>query len=467
MDTTETLTAEILADYARGIFSDMGIPPTEPGPTMAELAATFGSRETAKPDDAAAMDEAAERLLWLIDVDSVMDKAAEIVGKESGVLFRFDGVKPDGLAVSVILEHAIPAPIAFHSGAGRPHMVFAETISVPTIQEIFRGLDESEGEEGPGFPLAPLIRRWAYARMESVQPHYHDRPLLPVSIVGRGDNKDRLPAGKKVDTQLLLPAGFSAESKLRPCLPMEVYGLGRGPESSPGRGAPWPLRVFIYAVMATPENPKKYGRVAPLDMTLRKILTEWLYPQTPDNPNRRPPARAQWERSLHRTIEILDSTRLPIAIDGRDYLRRVVELPTDIPRDIDEPFRIKVHLPPDSHTGPQVSPNLKTWGVNDAVAFRLLISLPYQWARPGVTLFPVPRKGRGKGPVYIYTQNRNAFPRFSKDDLLSMAFPMTSTKNQREMWAITRAAVGRLADSGELIDAGDGLLLPPQLGAGV
>ena len=41
--------------------------------------------------------------------------------------------------------------------------------------------------------------------------------------------------------------------------------------------------------------------------------------------------------------------------------------------------RIIVDLPPGSGNGPQVSDNLRLWGVRSAPAYRLLINLAYQW----------------------------------------------------------------------------------------
>ena len=55
---------------------------------------------------------------------------------------------------------------------------------------------------------------------------------------------------------------------------------------------------------------------------------------------------------------------------------------------LDESVRIIVDLPPGSGNGPQVSDNLRLWGVKSAPAYRLLINLAYQWHNPGVTKFP-------------------------------------------------------------------------------
>ena len=278
--------------------------------------------------------------------------------------------------------------------------------------------------DNPGFPLTPLVRRWLHRpRQVNGRAHKSGRPILPIQLA-MTDQDDLLPVFNRAahtplgnPAQIILP-GFAIPNTLRASAPLELFRMGRGKEDSPGPGAPWPLRLFIEPIFIVPPDDKEHGRRVSMPVTLRQILTEWLYPKTPDTPNRRPPNRRQWESSLKRAIEILDSTRIPVTINGRHYLRRVVELPTDLPSDLDEPFQVVVHLTPGSHIGPQVSPNLRVWGVNNAAAYRMLLQLPYQWWDPGNSTFPVK-----PGGAHIFKKDIAAYPVFTDAELVALAYP--------------------------------------------
>ena len=74
------------------------------------------------------------------------------------------------------------------------------------------------------------------------------------------------------------------------------------------------------------------------------------------------------------------------------------------------PLRIIVDLPSGSGNGPQVSDNLRHWGVKSAPAYRLLINLAYQWHNPGVTVIPM-----GKGKARHWVQVHDPGQRYSRN----------------------------------------------------
>ena len=83
-------------------------------------------------------------------------------------------------------------------------------------------------------------------------------------------------------------------------------------------------------------------------------------------------------------------------------------------------MRIIVDLPPGSGNGPQVSNNLRLWGVKSAPAYRLLINLAYQWHNPGVTIIPV---GKGKARRWVQVEDPERYPTITDSDLVVSHLP--------------------------------------------
>ena len=96
---------------------------------------------------------------------------------------------------------------------------------------------------------------------------------------------------------------------------------------------------------------------------------------------------------------------------------------TGIPRGsgaLDDSVRIIVDLPAGSGNGPQVSDNLRTWGVRSAVAYRLLINLAFHWHEPGRTHYPV---GRGKNRHWLQSDNPEHYPPLTDAQLVAFSLP--------------------------------------------
>ena len=130
------------------------------------------------------------------------------------------------------------------------------------------------------------------------------------------------------------------------------------------------------------------------------------------------------------------------------------------PGALDESVRIIVDLPPGSGRGPQVSDNLRLWGVKSAPAYRLLINLAYQWHNPGVTKIPI---GRGKARHWVQVDDPERYPIITDTDLVGLTFPTMSSKAERrkpgEAWGYVR----QLEKAGELRVV-QGKILPPVRG---
>ena len=314
------------------------------------------------------------------------------------------------------------------------------------------------------WPLAPLVNGWQQ-RPRPVEPSRRTTErVIPARLAmadTSGPRNARLLFSPAAHTsygpdgeQLVMP-GFAKPDTPSPALPLALYDLGAGPTSSPGKGAPLALRMFVESVLSVPMDERERGRPVAMSVSLRDFLG-WLYP------TRTPSPKEYWPR-LMAAVEALDSwdARVPLydPQTKRSELRRVVSV-GGIPRGpgaLDESVRIIVDLPPGSGNGPQVSDKLRLWGVKSAPAYRLLINLSYQWHNPGVTKIPV---GKGKTRHWVQVDDPDRYTIISDTELVALTFPTTSSKSEGrkpgEAWGYVR----QLEKAGELRIV-QGKILPP------
>ena len=247
------------------------------------------------------------------------------------------------------------------------------------------------------------------------------------------------------ENQCILP-GFKDSSTIGPCLPLALYDLGDAPSTSRGPSAPIPLRIFVEAVLAVPMDSRANDSPVAMRVTLRDLLS-WLYP----NP-RKPRPNEYWPR-LMAAFEALESpeARIPWydTETGHGGLRRIVNI-SDIPRGpgkLDDLISIVVDLPPGSGNGPQVSDNLRYWGVKSAAGYRALLNLAYRWFEPGRTHFPV---GRGRNRHWVQASDPDRYPALTDDELIALCFPTSARTARRNVVGDARRVVRQLEQAGEL-----------------
>ena len=360
--------------------------------------------------------------------------------------------------MATLLGYAVGPPLELHDS-----LIVAEGVAI-SIGDLW---DEYRSSVDAGtnvrWPLAPLVNAWQQ-RPRPVEPNRRltDRVIPARLAMADTSNNPRLlfspaahaeygPDGK----QLVMP-GFANVDTPSPALPLALYDLGAGPTISPGRGAPLALRMFVEAVLSVPMQERERGQPVAMSVSLREFL-KWLYPT-------RTPSPAEYWPRLMAAVEALDSwdARVPLydPQTKRNELRRVVSV-GGIPRGpgaLDESVRIIVDLPPGSGNGPQVSDNLRLWGVKSAPAYRLLINLAYQWHKPGVTKIPL---GKGKARHWVQVNDPDRYPYIKDDDLVALAFPSSTVQNRRVLLQRTRSVVTQLSESGELRIM-NGKIMPPE-----
>ena len=312
-------------------------------------------------------------------------------------------------------------------------------------------------------PVGVLIRAWLNRPVEGSRNNRPDR-ILPAKL-GQVPPSDRRagrlfsPAAHVLpDSQLVMP-GFGHSEPLAPALPLALYDLGAGADA-PGPAAPLALRLFVEAVLSANGNDRNLDRPVALSVPLRDLL-DALYP----NPNRRPRPNEYWPR-LMEAMKVLDSfdARIPWydPETRKGGNRRVVSV-GDIPRGpdaLDDLVRLVVDLPPGSHVGPQVSPNLRLWGMKSAAAYRLLLNLTYRWFEPGRTHMPM---GKGKHKHWLQVNDPDRYPKIPDAELVRLAFPTSAQKQRRNLLPKAQKALTQLADGQELRII-EGRVLPPARG---
>ena len=339
-----------------------------------------------------------------------------------------------------------------------------QLISIPELHEKFR--TSTDAGEKVSWPLAPLVTTWQNPVRE-VQPNVRSKGRVIPGRLGMAtgtDNRlDRLlfsPAAHTApgsDGEQYVMPGFGRNDGYEPspALPLALYDLGAGPATSRGKGAPLALRVFVESVLSVPMHEREKGQPVGLSVSLRDFLT-WLYP------NRVPSPAEYWPR-LMQAVEALDSldARIPLydPSTGRNELRRVVAIGgiPNGPGALDESVRIIVDLPSGTGNGPQVSDNLRSWGVRSAPAYRLLLNLAFHWYNPGVTAAPV---GQGKTKRWVQVNDPERYPSISDRALTSLAFPSSAVNNRRVLTQRAKEVVKSLEAAGELRVIGKKILPP-------
>ena len=334
-------------------------------------------------------------------------------------------------------------------------------ISVDALWDTYR--TAVDGGEKVRWPLAPLVNAWQNPPRPVEPSRRTTSRVIPARLAmadatsprnGRLLFSPAAHASYGPDGQQLVMPGFAKPDSPSPALPLALYDLGAGPAISPGKGAPLALRMFVESVLSVPMDERERGLPVAMSISLRNFL-KWLYPT-------RTPSPAEYWPRLMAAVDALDSwdARIPLydPQTKRNELRRVVSV-GGIPRGpgaLDESVRVIVDLPPGSGNGPQVSDNLRLWGVKSAPAYRLLINLAYQWHNPGVTKIPI---GKGKGRHWVQVDDPDRYPTINDAELVALTFP--TTRRHRGRRSVEALAVAKqLEQAGELRFV-EGKILPP------
>ena len=372
----------------------------------------------------------------------------------------------------VVKAHYIGRLVSRSGGLSPTDEAFTITIRIPDLLTFWNGLPVDDRPRD-GFPLEILYVAWLN-RPQLVTPNARATGrIIPAKLahVSPGDRQ----AGKLFTTaahvahiapetsaetgqlafsgfqqpttprQFILPE-FKESTAIGPCLPLALYDLGDAPSTSRGPAAPLSLRLFVESVLAVPLDSRDSYTPVAMRVTLRQMLN-WLYPS-----RRKPRPNEYWPR-LMAALEALESpaARIPWydPETGQGGSRRIVNI-SDIPRGpakLDDLISIIVDLPPGSGNGPQVSDNLRQWGIKSAAGYRALLNLAYRWFEPGRTHFPV---GRGRRRYWTQVSNPERYPPLTEDEIIALCFPTSARSARRNVLSDARKVIRQLEQSGEL-----------------
>ena len=278
-------------------------------------------------------------------------------------------------------------------------------------------------------PLAPLVAAWQI-RSREVESNGRPDPIFPAPMimVRRDDARAggifaRAARVAQLGDETQYLPGFQpapGEGPLGPALPLAIYDLGGKPEVAK-RGAPLPLRIFVEVVISVPQHERDPNRVVLLPP---ERVRDWLLRLYPRGPKHYRPSR-DWPR-IKDAVDALNSwdARIPWEKgDGSGALRQVV-IPADVPRSgrANDWIRFGVHLPPGSERGALVDrPALRLAGVRSGPAYRLALSLSFEWHRPGWRRQPLKRAG--KTTSWRQVREPGRYPVLTDDRLLAGAYP--------------------------------------------
>ena len=439
--------------------------------TLEQMAASIlGEFDGSTPDDGV---EANMRSSWgqhFPGADKIADQvlaqgkgerpaAAELSRWTNSVDCPADAIEVMCDRMTELLGHEVQPPLKLLGGV---IITWQTIISIGDLWESYcQAVDAGEDLR---WPLAPIVRAWQQ-RPRPVEPSRRTTErVIPARLAMARTSSQRnarllfSPAAHAdygPDGKQMVMLGFAKPDTPSPALPLALYDLGAGPTISPGKGAPLALRMFVESVLSVPMDERERGRPVAMSVSLRDFLA-WLYPT-------RTPSPAEYWPRLMGAIEALDSwdARIPLydPQTKRSELRRVVSV-GGIPRGpgaLDESVRIIVDLPPGSGNGPQVSDNIRSWGVKSAPAYRLLINLAYQWHNPGVTTVPI---GKGRARHWVQVNDPTRYPVISDPELVSLAYPSSAVKNRRVLLKRTNDVIEQLERAKELRIV-SGRILPP------
>ena len=314
-------------------------------------------------------------------------------------------------------------------------------------------------------PLLPLIKAFLQ-RPQLVKPNLKDARIMPDRLAMARDSDRRVPSRfspaayvQRANGRQLLMPGFEHDSGPSPALPLALYDLGGGFDDRKGEGAPLALRIFVESILAIPQEARN-GYPAELEVSLREFLS-WLAIDTPDALRR----QNRYLGQLQRAIEALDKAWIPIYNPfSQEYRIERVVLVQGIPIGpgaLEKPVRIYVTLPPGSENGPMIPPSLRSWGKQNAGAYRLLLNLCYLWFDPGRSRRPFKQPGRKA--FWYQSQNPDHYDPITKTELLRLAFPNSVAKNKTEMTRKALKALGNLEAAGDVrtVVVGDKIIVMP------
>lgn len=247
----------------------------------------------------------------------------------------------------------------------------------------------------------------------------------------------------------LLPPGQSSAAG-----PLAIADAAGVPSSEQGTaGAPLALRVFVEFMAGVVGRELPMGVHASLRFSLRDLV-EALWP--------REPGARTWTRQrdlprLARALDLVHLAGIPyVQPSGRLAMWRplAVRTPPLLDAQLDDPFVVDVHLPPDGKFGPRVHmPTLRALGLDSGPAYRAYLALAWHWYEGREP------SGWRAEPSALDAAERERWPTLGPQEIAALAYPADAfVGGPRSRLAVERGrdVIAQLATPGDVLPLGMG-----------
>ena len=220
----------------------------------------------------------------------------------------------------------------------------------------------------PSHPFAPLVRTWQ-ERPVIVEPfHPTRRASLPrLHRIQHDAAADRLPGFPVANAparQFDLP-GFKPEIDSCPSWMLWMFDHAGGESMAQGRGAPWPMRLFVGSMLHLPV-PQRTGAWHILRFPTDEVI-RWLHPDGWSN------RRRDWER-FPAALDAMMQRLAYVPVPGIGSVAML--FPSVIPRVPTDPFvEFTIRIPSAAAHGARIDwPILCRYGTESAALYRAYLS---------------------------------------------------------------------------------------------
>ena len=351
----------------------------------------------------------------------------------------------------------------------------------------------------PGFdhPLPPLLKAWFASHPVPTEPGRHERPIVPASFAKpRQRPLFHLPAPNIPGPAVVHPAylpGLEPDTPPSPALLLAMFDASGGVSLTKNGKVSSTASIWLEAMLDVPPSLRD-GRLRETRYPIREVAGDWLdwklYNYRPSG--------VKTGRALARALYDVRGLWVPMNDRGGGYFPVGVSAVSGW--ELDDKVAFAVRLPR-GEVGPQVDRALLRSLRDNGPAYRLYLSLCFEWdkygARKGKLTLPtrpevrraeggqiVDAKGNiitGRGNVPVYSVHdrraiktgrrelnpaRSNYPSYSPDDRVALAFParVFEDRHRRTMFR-SRAdkAVKRLEEAGVVVERESGLwrIMPP------
>ena len=324
--------------------------------------------------------------------------------------------------------------------------------SMGTFQEVHKVWLDQPAEHRPKHPLAPLVKAWQERPVQTT-PYSVKQKASLARLHKIGDESRRLlntSYDPDPPAQPFLFPEMTATVRGCPSWLLWLFDKAGGQSMSQGRGAPWPMRLFVGALLHL-AVVERDGQWRTLPFPTEDVI-RWIHPNGWAN------RRRDWER-FPKALDDMARQLSYVPVPGIGSVALL--FPSIIPRSPSDPLvEFTIRIPSRAATGARIDwEKLCQYGTDSAGHYRAYLAACAIMDNSAIQGQPVTRQidegilrsGKGKGKRRTGKMTSNPASRyvqgFTDADLATMiGFDGTNKRRRHD----ARKAFERLADDGVL-----------------